>query len=205
MTRSYRTVHRCRGVANHSRRPLRRCTNLRSMECLGQARIEPDPEHRSVRPAVPRYQTGNGGPWPGISPSGDGDPRPVSGRQASRECLSWTLAEVIAHDLEQSRAILVRVAKGPKYYRVSVKCGKRPMRTVNMREAKIHLSRLVEAAAKGESIIIARAGKPMVKVVALDAPDARHRIGFLAGQITVPDDFDSMGSQEIRTLFSGRD
>ncbi len=78
------------------------------------------------------------------------------------------------------------------------------MRTVNMHEAKTHLSRLVEAAAKGESFIIARAGKPIVKVIALETPDTRHRIGFLAGQISVPDDFDSMGSDEIRTLFSGR-
>ena len=43
----------------------------------------------------------------------------------------------------------------------------------------------------------------MVKVVALDAPDARHRLCFLAGQISVPDDFDSMGSEEIRAMFSG--
>ena len=132
---------------------------------------------------------------------------PAVGKQAANAC-SRTLANVIAHDLEQSRATLAgidfEVAKEPKYYRVSAKCGKRSMRTVNMREAKTHLSRLVEAAAKGESFIIARAGKPMVKVVALDASDARHRIGFLAGQITAPDDFDSMGAEEILTLFSGR-
>ena len=78
------------------------------------------------------------------------------------------------------------------------------MRTVNMREARAHLSRLVDAAARGEPFIIARAGKPMVKVVALDTPDARHRIGFLAGQISVPDDFDSMGSQDIHSMFRGR-
>ena len=77
------------------------------------------------------------------------------------------------------------------------------MRTVNMHEAKTHLSRLVDAAARGEPFIIARAGKPLVKVVALDAPEARHRIGFLAGQVSVPDDFDSMGADEIRTMFSG--
>ena len=46
------------------------------------------------------------------------------------------------------------------------------MRTVNMHEAKTHLSRLVEAAANGEPFIIARAGKPVVKVVAVDAPGA---------------------------------
>ena len=75
------------------------------------------------------------------------------------------------------------------------------MRTVNMREAKTHLSRLVEAAARGEPFVIARAGKPLVKVVALDAPEARHRIGFLAGRISVPDDFDRMGATEIRNMF----
>ena len=69
------------------------------------------------------------------------------------------------------------------------------MRAVNMSEAGAHPSRLVEAAAGGEPFIIARAGKPMVKVVALDTPDARHRTGFLVGQISVPDDFDSMGSE----------
>ena len=79
------------------------------------------------------------------------------------------------------------------------------MRTVNMHEAKTQLSRLVEAAANGEPFIIARAGKPLVKVLALDAPDAgkRSRIGFLAGEISVPDDFDRMGSAEIEALFEG--
>ena len=77
------------------------------------------------------------------------------------------------------------------------------MRTVNIHEAKTHLSRLVEQAAKGEPFVIAKAGKPMVKVTALTAPDAKgvRRLGFMAGQITVPDDFDSMGRQEIERLF----
>ena len=79
------------------------------------------------------------------------------------------------------------------------------MRTVNMHEAKTQLSRLVEAAANGEPFIIARAGKPLVKVLALDTPDAgkRSRIGFLAGEISVPEDFDRMGSAEIEALFEG--
>ena len=56
------------------------------------------------------------------------------------------------------------------------------MRTVNMHEAKTHLSRLV-VAANGEPFIIARAGKPVVKVVALDAPTpAKRRVGFLVGE-----------------------
>ena len=76
------------------------------------------------------------------------------------------------------------------------------MRTVNMHEAKTHLSRLVEAAANREPFIIARAGKPVVKVIAVDAPapEAR-RTGFLAGQISVPQDFDRMGSDAIEALF----
>jgi PIN domain nuclease of toxin-antitoxin system len=47
-------------------------------------------------------------------------------------------------------------------------------------------------------------GKPLVKVVRLDAPSAGQirRLGFMAGQITVPDDFDSMGAKEIELLFS---
>jgi prevent-host-death family protein len=78
------------------------------------------------------------------------------------------------------------------------------MRTVNMHEAKTHLSRLVEAAANGEPFIIARAGKPIVKVVALEAPaSGARRTGFLAGQISVPGDFDRMGADEIESLFEG--
>lgn len=79
------------------------------------------------------------------------------------------------------------------------------MRIVNMHEAKTHLSRLVEAAANGEPFIIGRAGIPMVKVVALDAPEPGElrRLGSLAGQISVPDDFDRMGTAEIVALFEG--
>ena len=77
------------------------------------------------------------------------------------------------------------------------------MRTVNMHEAKTHLSRLVESAANGEPFIIARAGKPVVKVTAVDAPDAAsaRRLGFLSGEISVPEDFDRMGSAEIEAAF----
>jgi len=79
------------------------------------------------------------------------------------------------------------------------------MRTVNIHEAKTHLSRLVEEAAKGEPFLIAKAGKPVVKVTALDTPTGGEvrRLGFLAGQIAVPEDFDQMGSAEIAQLFGG--
>jgi prevent-host-death family protein len=81
------------------------------------------------------------------------------------------------------------------------------MKSVNIHEAKTNLSRLVEEAAKGEPFIIAKAGKPMVKVIRLDAPNAKQvrRLGFLAGQFAVPDDFDSMGKSEIEQLFEGEE
>jgi prevent-host-death family protein len=77
------------------------------------------------------------------------------------------------------------------------------MLTVNIHEAKTQLSRLVERAAKGEPFIIAKAGKPLVRVAPLDAPTARRRLGFMAGQMTVPEDFDTMGGAEIERLFLG--
>lgn len=75
------------------------------------------------------------------------------------------------------------------------------MITVNIHEAKAQLSKLIDRAVKGESFVIAKAGKPMVKVVALDSPAAPQRLGFLAGEIVVPDDFDRMGEVEIEALF----
>lgn len=77
------------------------------------------------------------------------------------------------------------------------------MLTINIHEAKTHLSRLVERAARGESFIIARAGKPLVKVIPLDAPSAEQarRVGFMAGQFSVPDDFDRMDGGEIAQMF----
>ena len=81
------------------------------------------------------------------------------------------------------------------------------MRTINIHEAKTHLSRLVEEAAKGEPFIIAKAGRPLVKVTPLDAPTGSdiRRVGFMAGEIAVPDDFDEMGRNEIERLFTSGD
>lgn len=82
------------------------------------------------------------------------------------------------------------------------------METVNIHKAKTHLSRLVDRAAKGEAFIIAKAGKPMVKVVPVDEPEqkAKKRIGFLAGQITVPtvEEWKAM-DKEIESMFYGED
>jgi prevent-host-death family protein len=80
------------------------------------------------------------------------------------------------------------------------------MQTVNIHEAKTHLSRLVETAAAGETVVIAKAGKPIAKLTAVDAPAPRprRRIGFMEGQFTIPDDFDTMGATEIEHLFGTR-
>ena len=75
------------------------------------------------------------------------------------------------------------------------------MVTVNIHEAKTQLSKLVDRAAKGEAFVIAKAGKPLVKVSALDAPAEPHRLGFLTGEIAVPEDFDRMGEAQIAALF----
>jgi prevent-host-death family protein len=79
------------------------------------------------------------------------------------------------------------------------------MRRFNIQQAKTHLSRLVDQAAKGEPFIIAKAGRPLVKVMPLDAPTGADikRIGFMAGEIEVPDDFDEMGRKSIERLFTG--
>jgi prevent-host-death family protein len=79
------------------------------------------------------------------------------------------------------------------------------MKTVNIHEAKTQLSKLIQEASKGEAFIIARAGKPVVKVTALGAPTGAQmrRVGFMVGQISVPDDFDRMGREEIERIFGG--
>lgn len=77
------------------------------------------------------------------------------------------------------------------------------MHTVNIHEAKTQLSKLIEQAVQGDSFIIAKAGKPLVKVTRLEAPATGQakRLGFMVGQIAVPDDFDTMGSEAIEQLF----
>ncbi|SMF40745.1 prevent-host-death family protein [Xaviernesmea oryzae] len=78
------------------------------------------------------------------------------------------------------------------------------MKTVNIHDAKTHLSRLVEDAAKGEPFVIAKAGKPMVKVVPLEeAPKKKRRAGFLKGYAQIPDDFNTMFAKEIEEMFHG--
>ena len=77
------------------------------------------------------------------------------------------------------------------------------MQVVNIHEAKTHLSRLIERASQGESFIIAKAGKPMVRVVAIESDLVKkpQRLGFMKGKGKIPDDFDTMYAKEIEDLF----
>lgn len=73
-----------------------------------------------------------------------------------------------------------------------------------MRDARMNLSRLIDKAVEaGEPFVIAKAGKPLVRVIPINMsePASPARIGFMKGQISVPDDFDSMGGDAIQTLF----
>ena len=79
------------------------------------------------------------------------------------------------------------------------------MKTVNIHEAKTHLSRLIEEASNGEPFVIAKAGRPVVRVTAIGSPSGAQirRLGFMEGNISVPDDFDRMGQEEIDRMFGG--
>ena len=78
------------------------------------------------------------------------------------------------------------------------------MKQYNIHTAKTQLSALVEKAAAGDSFIIAKAGKPMVKVIPVSSQKPVRRIGFLKGQISIPADFDRMGQTEITDIFEGK-
>jgi prevent-host-death family protein len=84
------------------------------------------------------------------------------------------------------------------------------MRTINIHQAKTHLSRLVDEAEQGDSFIIAKAGKPKVQVIRLDAPVliAKRRLGSMKGMFTLPDNFEEIDKQldkEIEKLMLGED
>ena len=78
------------------------------------------------------------------------------------------------------------------------------MRTVNIHAAKTQLSRLVEDAAKGEEIIIAKAGKPVARLVPLADVRLKRRLGGLAGKVQIPEDFDAPLPDDILDAFEGR-
>jgi prevent-host-death family protein len=78
------------------------------------------------------------------------------------------------------------------------------MTTVNIHEAKTHLSRLVDEVAAGAEIIIAKAGKPMARLVAISAPVRKKHLGLLKGKIKVANDFNSPLDDETLATFEGR-
>jgi prevent-host-death family protein len=78
------------------------------------------------------------------------------------------------------------------------------MTTVNIHEAKTHLSRLVDEVAAGAEIIIAKAGKPMARLAPIAAPIRKKRLGLLKGKIKVPDDFNASLDEETLSTFEGR-
>lgn len=75
---------------------------------------------------------------------------------------------------------------------------------MNLYEAKTHLSKVVaHVAESGESCLITRHGRPMVKIVPLSAPEKSLRLGFMQGQITAPDNFNQLSQDTIADLFKG--
>ena len=78
------------------------------------------------------------------------------------------------------------------------------MQTINIHEAKTHLSRLLEQVAGGEEIIIAKAGKAIARLVPLEAPPKKRQLGLLKGKLNVPDDFDAPLPDDELRLFEGR-
>ena len=78
------------------------------------------------------------------------------------------------------------------------------MQTINIHEAKTHLSRLLEQVAGGEEIVIAKAGKPIARLVPLDAPPKKRQLGLLKGKLNVPNDFDAPLTEGELRLFEGR-
>lgn len=77
-------------------------------------------------------------------------------------------------------------------------------KSVNIHEAKTHLSRLVEQAAAGREIVIAKAGKPMARLVPLAVKARPKTFGLLKGQIKVPDDFNAPLDAQVLALFEGK-
>lgn len=77
------------------------------------------------------------------------------------------------------------------------------MRKVNIHEAKTHLSRLVEDVAEGEEIVIARAGKPVARLVAAKKIRKKRELGFLTGKLRIPDDFDAPLPDAVLADFEG--
>ncbi|CAE6840660.1 hypothetical protein R69658_08146 [Paraburkholderia aspalathi] len=78
------------------------------------------------------------------------------------------------------------------------------MQTVNIHDAKTNFSRLVDAAAGGEEIVIAKAGKPAARLVPIECTKVTRRFGALKGKIRIADDFDAALPEDVLAAFEGR-
>ncbi|CAN7771589.1 Antitoxin Phd_YefM, type II toxin-antitoxin system (plasmid) [Caballeronia sp. SBC1] len=78
------------------------------------------------------------------------------------------------------------------------------MQTVNIHEAKTQFSRLVDAAASGEEIVIAKAGKPAARLVPMERAKVTRRFGGLKGKVRIADDFDAPLPDDVIAAFEGR-
>lgn len=78
------------------------------------------------------------------------------------------------------------------------------MQTINIHEAKTHLSRLVDEVVAGEEVVIAKAGKPMAKLIPFIPATKKRKLGLLAGKLSVPDDFDAPLPDDVLASFEGR-
>ncbi len=78
------------------------------------------------------------------------------------------------------------------------------METINVHAAKSQLSRLLDAVAGGEEVVIAKAGKPVARLISIDNPKQPRQLGTLAGEFTVPDDFDDPLPDDVLAGFEGR-
>jgi prevent-host-death family protein len=77
------------------------------------------------------------------------------------------------------------------------------MKTVNIHEAKTHLSRLLRRVAAGEEIVIARAGRPIARLVPIESSRPDRRLGAWKGRIVISDDFDAPLPPELQAAFEG--
>jgi prevent-host-death family protein len=75
---------------------------------------------------------------------------------------------------------------------------------INIHEAKTHLSRIVDEVAAGSEVIIAKAGKPMARLMPLSGVPRAKKLGLLKGKIKVPDDFNAALSEDVIADFEGR-
>ena len=77
------------------------------------------------------------------------------------------------------------------------------MQSVNIYEAKTHLSQLVDRAAAGEDVIVSRNGKPLVRITRLQSPRRRVKFGVLKGKLKVPPEFDAPLPDDVLAGFEG--